>query len=94
MTWTVYEVAADHEYRIGDKNVAYFRVLSTGRRKEDKARAHVAAAAPELLESLESLWTLWRAQKFTGNPPSAEGWKHIEAELEKATKAIRKAQGG
>lgn len=58
MTWTVYEVAADHEYRIGNKNVAYFRVLSSGRRKEDKARATLAAAAPELLKALEDMLDL------------------------------------
>lgn len=58
MTWNVYEVAADHEYRIGDKNVAYFRVLSTGRRREDKARATLAATAPDMLEALQSISTL------------------------------------
>ena len=58
MTWNVYEVASDHEYRIGDKNVAYFRVLSSGRRKEDKARASLAAAAPELLKALEDMLEL------------------------------------
>ena len=58
MTWNVYEVAADHEYRIGDKNVAYFRVLSTGRRGEDKARATLAATAPDMLEALQSISTL------------------------------------
>lgn len=93
MTWNVYEVAADHEYRIGDKNVAYFRVLSTGRRGEDKARATLAASAPELLEALEILWKLWEAQKFTGNPPSPEGWKYISEKCEKAAAIIAKAKG-
>jgi uncharacterized membrane protein YcjF (UPF0283 family) len=61
MTWNVYEVAADHEFRIGDKNVAYFRVLSTGRRGEDKARATLAAAAPEMLNALEDMLELHTA---------------------------------
>jgi hypothetical protein len=58
MTWNVYEVAADHEYRIGDKNVAYFRVLSTGRRGRDKARATLAATAPDMLKALQNISTL------------------------------------
>jgi hypothetical protein len=93
MTWNVYEVAADHEYRIGDKNVAYFRVLSTGRRGEDKARATLAASAPKLLKATESLLALWAAQAKTGAAPSQEAWKLIAKECEKAAAIINRAKG-
>jgi len=55
MAWHVYEVACDPNLRIGDSRTAYFEVKPTGRRKEDFARAQLAASAPELLEMCERL---------------------------------------
>lgn len=55
MAWTVYEVACDPNLRIGDSRTAFFEVKPTGRREEDRARAQLAASAPELLEMCERL---------------------------------------
>ncbi len=88
MTWNVYEVAADHEFRIGDKNVAYFRVLSTGRRGEDKARATLAAAAPELVNMCE------RLLGFAHHYADAHALLAAEGMLTSAKELIAKAKGG
>lgn len=87
MTWNVYEVAADHEFRIGDKNVAYFRVLSTGRRGEDKARATLAASAPELLNMCE------RLLGFAHYYADAHALLAAEGMLTSAKELISKARG-
>jgi hypothetical protein len=62
-----------------------------GLRNEQRANAHIIAAAPEMFDVLNDIITCWGLMESNYTEGRAEDWAHV---LDAAQKAIDKAKGG